>query len=221
MKKFLAGMLAALGLLIAPQTSAQESDTAPMWGIRAAFDVNIPGNWRGGGNSVKMYREGYGVTVGAVYNVYLGRNFYFEPGASFFYDSYSYDDLHILDSNGNIADSNPKIHKFGLRVPLLAGYTFSVGRGYYLSVNTGPELNYSLGGEISYRHTDALGEDFPTDLFGIHGQRRFDCAWRVGIGAPISAFFVSIDAAIGILDQLRGDMHFRENRVSVSATYYF
>ena len=75
------------------QDEAANVDTRPMWGIKATFDFNIPGNWHNDGSSIKMFDHGYGATLGAVCNIYLGHGFYFEPGLSFFYDSYAYNDL--------------------------------------------------------------------------------------------------------------------------------
>ena len=45
-------------------------------------------------------------------------------------------------------------------------------------------------------------------------------AWKVGVGFPIDNMMVGVDAAIGMTDLLRTPMSFRENRVSVSFTYY-
>lgn len=215
---FLLTLLISLG-----SVSAQESDNGPIWGVRAAFDVNIPGDWHfeGGGPSVKMYKTGYGATVGAVCNLYLGKGFYFEPGASLFYDSYSYDNLTIMGDPDNADDAvfDPSLYKFGLRVPLMFGYTFG-NDNFSMSVYTGPEVSVALVGKV--RLSDLPAEEvIDNNLFGPNGHNRFDMAWKVGLGVPFGAWTVSLDAAIGVTDIYRAGGKFRENRVSVGLTRYF
>lgn len=194
------------------------SDTQPMWGIRVAIDANIPGKWRGNGRSIKMYKPGAGIVVGGVYNVYMGRNLYFEPGLSAFYDTYSYDDLTVLGNDG-VVDSDPSVYKLGVRVPLTVGYVFSIGGNVDMSVFTGPELSYAFGGKVKVGDKELL-QNIDTTLFGADGQRRFDCAWKVGVGVPVNAFTVSVEAAFGLTDMLRTPMSYKEYRVSVGVTYY-
>lgn len=62
-----------------------------LWGLKATVDVEIPGKWRSENSSVTMYKPGAGFTIGGVSNIYLGKNFYFEPGVSFFYSQYRCD----------------------------------------------------------------------------------------------------------------------------------
>lgn len=205
-------------LFLCPRLAAQESeDTAPMWGVRAAFDMNIPGDWHINGSNVKMYNHGYGGTLGTVCNLYLGRGFYLEPGVSLFYDSYSYSDLSVIDATGNISAVDPSLYKFGLRVPVVAGYSFGIGRGT-MSVFTGPELSVALAGKV---RLDDNEEDFDLSLFGPKGQNRFALSWKVGIGVPLGSWFVSIDASLGVTDVYRSEISFREHRVSVGLTKYF
>jgi len=200
--------------------SETEEDTRPMFGIKVAFDVNIPGKWHNDNGSVKMYNHGYGFTLGGVYNVYLGKGFYIEPGVSLFYDRYSFDDLHIINNDGTIVDNNPTVYKIGLRVPVTVGYVFTLTDRFSMSVYTGPELNYSFAGKYIVKHKDSINTDFPSNPFD--GQRRVDCAWRIGLGFPINSFLIGIDASIGMTNLLKNpDISFRENRATVGVTYYF
>lgn len=220
MKRFLiAASLACLTPIFHP-AAAEEVDTAPMFGLRAAFDVNIPGNWHNSGGSVKMYRHGYGFTLGAVSNVYLGNGFYLEPGLSLFYDSYSYHDLQIAaDDTAGWTTADLSQYKLGLRLPVVAGYSFNVSDRLSMSVYTGPELSWAFDGKIRVKEPDLVG-NFPDALFGDF-HRRVDCAWKVGFGVPYNSFFISIDAAIGLTDLMKNPgISFRENRVSVGLTYY-
>lgn len=219
MKRYLLFAFVAICCAIAGR-AGEDSDTRPMWGVKAALDINIPGDWHGDAGSVKMYRHGYGFTVGTVCNVYLGNGFYLEPGASLFYDSYSFYKFSVAgEPGGENSVDDPQLYKVGLRVPVVVGYSFSIAGRFPLSVYTGPELSWAFGGEIKMKQK-AFADDMSGDLFG-HYQRRVDCAWKVGVGFPYGSFLVSIDAAIGLTNLLKTGMSFRENRTSVGLTYFF
>lgn len=192
--------------------------TSPMWGIRAAFDINIPGRYHYEGGSADMFHNGYGFTLGAVYNIYLKHNFYIEPGISFFYDTYKYD-ITLTNSDATYSTANPPCHKLGLRIPVVAGYTFNVNERMSMTVFTGPELNIALKGRAKAH--DEHNNDIGWNLFEEGNQHRVDLAWKIGIGFPIGDFMVSMEGAVGVTDLLRGSISFRENRASVGLTYYF
>lgn len=83
-------------------SSAQIIETGesnPVWGVRAAFDVNLPGKIHGNVIDDRMFRNGTGVTVGTVCNIFLGKKFYLEPAVSLFYDTYSYKGVTITGIN--------------------------------------------------------------------------------------------------------------------------
>ena len=216
-------LIPAIISCITLSASAQNdvADTRPMWGIKAAFDVNIPGKWHGDAGSVSMFRHGFGATFGAVYNIYLGKSFYIEPGASLFYDSYSYKNLVISGDAGNIIEEDPSLYKLGIRIPVVVGYSFSISDNFAMLVYTGPELSYAFTGDIKIKDSE-LQHSSDISLFGEYGtQRRVDCAWKVGVGFPVNQWLVSIEAAIGMTDLLKSGMSFRENRCSVALTRYF
>lgn len=221
MRRFITLIMICFGVLgtMRAQDEAANVDTRPMWGIKAAFDFNIPGNWHNDGSSIKMFDHGYGATFGAVCNIYLGHGFYFEPGLSFFYDSYAYNDL-IIPNEDTVVES-PSIFKAGLRVPLVAGYAFDITENLSMVVFTGPELSYAFAGKIRLPN-DGNWDDFDDSLFGRNGQRRVDLAWKFGFGVPFSdSWLLSLDASIGVTDLLPGPTSFRDNRVCLSVTRYF
>lgn len=207
--------------------SQNTDDTKPMWGIKAAFDINIPGKWRANGEGVDMFRHGFGGTVGGVCNIYLGHDFYLEPGVSFFYDTYSYGDITLQESDYSIFTIHPTIYKMGLRVPVVAGYTFDITDRFMMSVYTGPEASYVLKGGIrgEYKNSnnednEDLGESF--NPYGKHGlHRKLDCAWKIGLAFPTDYVTLTIDAAVGITDICKNDISMRENRVSIGLAHYF
>lgn len=210
--------LLLLCILPCAAASAQKSDRV-LWGTKINADIELPGKWKyDNGGSAKMYKPGFSLSLGAVCNIYLGAGFYFEPGLDLFYAGYHYDDIYINQGQ----KINPKVSKFGLRLPLVAGYTFNLSDRMGLSIFTGPQLSYAFAGKVSVEGNRDLGKDFPSDdLFGPYGQNRFDCAWKVGVGFPVDSYMLSLEADFGLTDLQKGPVKFRENRVGLAFTYYF
>lgn len=196
---------------------SENEDTKPLFGLRAGLDLEIPGKWHNQGGSVKMFRCGYGVNIGGVCNMYLAKGFYLEPGVSLFYQRYSYDDIYIDEDQ---TDKDPKIDKFGVRIPVMVGYDINLSEKSSISVYTGPEISYAFAGKYHFNKPELWGDLTTVSLFSTY--RRFDLAWKVGIGLPIGRSVVGIDAAFGLTDLMKNpDISFRENRVTLSLTRFF
>lgn len=191
----------------------------PIFGVKGAIDVPMPGKFHNSAGTIKMYNPGHGFSLGGVCNVFLGQGFYFEPGVSLFYEGYGYNDLLVTNANGEVVDCDPKLWKAGLRVPVVFGCTMDITDNLALTIFTGPELNYAFAGKNTYKHKD-LAEALPTNLFQY--MRRVDLAWHAGFGVPISGFLVSLEASFGLTDLIKNpNISYRENRISGSLTYYF
>ena len=189
-----------------------------LWGLKASIDAELPGKWHGENHSVRMYKPGVGFAIGGVSNICLGKNFYFEPGLSFFYSQYKYDLVIGVDAVNFFKD--PKLYKLGFQLPLVFGYTIDFSDKFAIDVFTGPQLRYALGGEVVIKDKEIKEE--VDDIIGLWNvQRRFDCAWKIGIGIPMKDFTLSIEADLGLTDLLKEDMSFRENRVGLGLTYFF
>ena len=190
-------MKTKITLLLLSIITALPSLADGLWGVKASFDINAPGKWHIGETSFANYHSGYGFSAGGVYSHYLTDNFFLEPSLSVFYDTYS-EELVIVEGMGNGTD--PLVYKVGLRLPLVAGYTFDITDTFALSVFTGPELDYAFAG--GYRLRDkSLKDDFDLGLFGNgSNQRRFTCSWKGGIGFPFSDWRVDFEAAFGLSD---------------------
>lgn len=189
------------------------------WGIRAAFDINIPGKLGGrlNGEKLDMFRTGYGGTIGAVYSHWFSDVVFLEPGLSLFYDTYSYKDLIIEGETKR--ESDPSLYKLGVRIPLVIGYSYYLFDSMPMRVYTGPELSYAFAGQIRIKDKSLIDN---TNLFGKEGfMNPFDCAWKIGVGFDTDFATVSVEAAIGICDVYKDFLKLRENRVSVSVTHYF
>lgn len=203
-------------------TSAQiieMRETNPVWGIRAAFDVNLPGKVHGNVIDDRMFRNGTGGTVGAVCNIVVGKKFYIEPAVSLFYDTYSYKGLTILGTD--YEENDPALYKIGIRMPVVLGYSIGITDRIAIAPFTGPEMSYSSAGAIKVHDKEKLKLD-NTSLFGKFGaQRRFECGWKIGVAFFSGMWAFNIDATIGLTNLMTNGTKFHENRGSVSVTRYF
>lgn len=212
-------LCSALFLIGSGASMAADSEKDSYFGIKAGIDMNLPGKWHYDDGSVKMYRHGYGFNLGGVYNAWLGKGFFLEPGVSLYYDSYSYYELYVSDGvSTTVFDKDPRVYKIGLRIPVVVGYEFGITERYSMNIFTGPELNYSFAGNIVGKNKELWG-DLTDTLFEM--QRRVDCAWKIGLGFPVNHFMLGIDAAVGMTDLQKGSISFRENRLTLAGTYYF
>lgn len=137
-----------------------------------------------------------------------------------FYDTYSYKNIEI-DAYHSI---DPKIYKTGIRVPVVAGYSFNITDIFIMSVYTGPEISYVFSGGIVGQYKNLNNEDLedtlnPYGKYGLH--RRFDCAWKFGLAFPTDYVTFMIDASFGITDICKNDISMRENRLSIGLAHYF
>lgn len=221
MKKLTIILCLLLGPLCSHAQIVEQGEHNPMWGIRAAFDVNIPGHVRINNYNDKMFRTGTGGAIGAVCNIYLGRKFYLEPAVTLFYDTYSYNDLVITNEYGDEVEKNMAIYKAGFRIPVVAGYSFSISDRLSIAPFTGPEFSYAFAGDIRIHNKELLDLEGNL-LFGELGcQRRAECGWKIGVAFFSDMWSFNIDATIGMTNLMTNGTAFRENRGSINITRYF
>lgn len=214
--------VALLVVMIACGTASvtAQNDASVQWGLKLSVGAELPGKWHGENNNVAMYRPGAGLAIGAVCNIYLGKNFYFDPGVSLFYSRYRYKDLYIMGDGGDLSEKDPTIHKYGVQIPLIVGYEIGFSGKFGMNVYTGPQLRYAFAGNTTLKNKELQKENKDVlDLWNY--QSRFDCSWKIGVGFPINSFNISVEADFGMTDLLKDDMSFRENRVGAAVTYYF
>lgn len=190
-----------------------------LWGAKASLDINMPGKWKVGDTSTKLYKTGFGFSLGGVYTGYVTDNLFVEPSLSLFYDTYSCD-FFIQEGDG-FAEEKPVTYKFGMRIPVVVGYTFDITDDFSISVFTGPELDYAFAGRNRFK-SKVLTENVGT-LFGKEDgmQRRFSCAWKGGFGFPFYDWRIDIEAAVGLTDVIVGPASMKENRLSISLLRFF
>lgn len=176
------------------------------FGARVAIDMTTAAN--GGGN----YSSNVGISAGAIYNIPLFMNLYFEPGLSIFYNTFGTSKWNSFVPEGSI---NPEtgegvavyyqisgsIRNLGFRVPLLLGYHFDISEDLKVGVFTGPQLNMNL--YARYFVTENLGNDLNVldhdcSLFGTQGFKHLDLQWNFGVGVTFQQYYVALNGAWGL-----------------------
>lgn len=220
MKKLLSIFIILLAAVAAKAQIVENGEGNPIWGVKAAFDTNLPGKVHSNVFNEKMFRAGTGGAVGAVCNIYLGKNFYLEPGLSLYYDTYSYKDL-IIAGEDLYEEYNPTVYKAGLRLPIVVGYSIGISDQLSIAPFTGPELSYAFAGDIKIHDKDRIDAN-DVSLFGNPGyQRHVDCGWKIGLAFFSGMWSFNIDGTIGMTNLMTNGMKFRESRGTVSITRYF
>ncbi len=206
MKKFFC-ILAATALL-SVGLSAQNSDSHGHFGIRVGGEIACPGEISQDGVGVDAFSVGGGIEFGAVYTAPITAGFYIEPGLKLYYNQYSFND--------DVVDTDASIRKFGMRIPVMAGYRFGLTDEIGLHVFTGPELEIGFSAkEHNCGYSASLyGED--------GGMKRVDLLWGIGAGVSYKRFFYAVSGSLGMLNMLSdSDAKFHENRVTFTIGYNF
>ncbi len=120
----------------------------------------------------------------------------------------------------HLAASLPPLKKFGIRIPVMAGYHFDFTKDIKVSVFTGPELEIGFSGkEYINGHNIEMSESIYGDNGGMN---RVNVLWGIGAGISYQHFYFSANGGIGMLNMLSGsDAKFHENRVTFSVGYNF
>lgn len=222
MKRFLisTALFSLASLTLPAQNSVcNNPDNRAYFGIRVGGEITCPGNMKIENVSVDVFKNGGGIEFGGIYNLPVVANFYIEPGLKFYYNSYSIkDDLLVMDEDFNITDLS--VRKFGLRIPVMAGYHFDFTPDIKLSVFTGPEFEIGLSGK---GHVNFDGEKISESIYGEDGgMRRFDLLWGVGAGITYQNYYFGVSGGIGMLNMVDDDyVKFHENRVTLTLGYNF
>lgn len=223
MKRILFFFIISLITLAGRAQSYSDEELLPVdrnhWTVTVAYDVSLPGDWKAADNSIKMFKSGSGVSVGADYMMLFGRNFFFEPGARLYFDTYRYDDIIVSsDPSAEQKKYDPAVKKTGLRIPLTVGYKFDIFKNGSLLISTGPEpvIGFSARSKIDKELGDQLEENLYKDL-----MNRFDIAWDVRAAAVFNRFRIDVTGAFGMLDILKTDLTMHEYRLSIGLGYLF
>lgn len=220
-KSLLALALVAVGAFSASAQNYAEGNStqAPYFGVRASFDLSCPSSDPG-----KMYKNGAGFSLGAVYNMPLGSNFYFEPGASLYYDTWAFSEGRKEINDVSLWDVS--FRNFGLEIPLMFGYQFNFTPSTSLMIFTGPTMRIGFVNDMHYK-SDGDGYEI-SDYEGMYGDgglyNRFDCAWKFGAGLNFDRYYVGVSGQVGMVNLYKDNVaadHFRMNTVQFTIGYNF
>lgn len=221
MKKFIISLI-SVGAAMSASAQAdllENPDNHAYFGARVALDISSTAD----GNN--YYSNGVGFSIGAIYNIPLYKNLYFEPGLSIFYDTFG------TETSINTPEGMPdgsvdgSIRNFGFRIPLVAGYHFDFTDDMQLSVFTGPQINLSLTAKEHFP-----GESY--SIFGDQGFKHVDLQWALGVGLTWQKYYISLSGGIGMTKardwKVRDEKNtilfedsFRRNNFSLAIGYNF
>lgn len=195
-------------------------DNKAYLGVRVGANVTCPGDVKVNNIGIDFFKNGGGIEFGAVYNMPVVANFYVEPGLKLYYDTYSVD-LDIVDAIiDEYSISSLSVRKFGLRVPVMAGYHFDFTDEIKAHVFTGPEFELGLSAK---EHVKVGKVSESSSLYGEDsGMNRVNCLWNIGAGISYQRYYFSVTGAIGMVNMYKDSpTKFRENRVTFSIGYNF
>lgn len=223
MKRFITPLV--LATIASASAFAQSSilnnpDNKAYFGIRIGGEVTCPGNITVENVGVDAFKNGGGFEIGGIYNLPIAANFYLEPGLKFYYNTYSLKNEMLDGIDEDITISNMSIRKFGMRIPVMAGYHFDFTNDVKVSVFTGPELEVGFSGK---GHIKGEGFDLSESIYGDDGgMKRVDLLWGIGAGVSYKHLYFGVSGGIGMLNMIDDSyVKFHENRVTFSVGYNF
>ncbi len=221
MKKYLISTVMVFATLlpgVAQSNIVNNPDNKAYFGIRVGGDITCPGKISAESIGVSVFKNGGGIEFGGKYNIPVVANFYIEPGLKFFYDTYSMKEGFVDELEDDIIFNSVSIKKFGMRVPVMAGYHFDFTKDIKVSIFTGPELEIGFSAkEYIKGHNIDMSESVYGDDGGLN---RVNLLWGVGAGISYQHFYFGVTVSIRKLNMRSdADALFHENRVTFSVGY--
>lgn len=186
------------------------------WGIRASYNLTMPGQFTFSDTKKEsVFKPGSGFEVGVTRQLPLVSGLYLEPGAMLFLDTYSVkSDKVYLFQNGTSISYN----KFGLRIPVMAGWQFKFGNKTKLYIFTGPEFEVGFTGKVKYKHSQ--GES-SFDVYASDGPgrlRNLALLWGVGTGVSFNKYYLGVSGYFGLTNMRNNSpsQSFHENHLLVT-----
>lgn len=222
MKKILiSAMLIVMGCfsMAAQNSIVNNPDNKAYFGIRVGGNLTCPGKLTSDDVDFSLFKNGGGVEVGGIFNGPIVANFYIEPGLKLYFDTYSAKKGLVKYLTNGILNS-VSVRKFGMRVPIMAGYHFDFTQDIKLFVFTGPELDVCfIGKEYDKGQYVKINES----LYGDNGSmNRVNLLWGFGAGISYQHLYFGVSGGVGMLNMANtSDLKFHENRVTFSLGYNF
>ena len=223
MKKFLVSLMLVMTAgvtVMAQNTIVNNPDNKAYFGIRLGGEVTCPGKISVDNLGLSAFKNGGGVEFGGIYNVPVVANFYIEPGLKFFYNTYSMKDEFVKALQDDIIFNSVSFKKFGMRVPVMAGYHFDFTDDVKVSLFTGPELEIGFSAK---EYIKGHNFDVSESLYGDEGgMNRVNLLWGIGAGISYKHLYFGVNGGIGMLNMVdEPGVKFHENRVTFSIGYNF
>lgn len=195
-------------------------DNTAYFGIRVGGDITCPGKVTANNIGLSAFNNGGGIEFGGIYNIPVAANFYIEPGLKLYYDTYSMKKEWLEAWQDNLIFDKASVKKFGMRIPVMAGYHFDFTQDIKLYVFTGPEFEIGLScKECIKGHNIESSES----LYGKDGDmNRVNVLWGIGAGISYQQFYFGVNGGIGMVNMMKDTgATFHENRVTLSLGYNF
>lgn len=219
-------LILAAGLLAGSQgVFAQDifdnPDNEAYLGVRLGLDISCPADVKNGPISFDLYNPGAGFEAGAVYNIPLWKNLYFEPGLMLYYSTMK-TDVTLMTTELSPASAACSARRFGFRVPMRVGYRFDFNP-VSVSVFTGPRLTIPVVGRLHY--SSKSGYETLSGSENLYGDeslmKRVDLGWQFGAGVSFGQWMFEISGTVGMLDMYKGPASMHESGVDLTVGYNF
>lgn len=209
-------LMAVMGVGAYAQVEDDVVEKRRQWGVSINIDMCTPSKVSMDGSSESVFETGAGVSVGGLYNISLGKTarWFIEPAVKLYYDTYSSKDGAVQDGD------KLKLEKFGVRVPIHAGYRFVIGE-MNLGVFTGPVFDLGIAGREKIKGGRYNASVSP---FGDKGDfKRFNFLWSVGAAFEYEHHVFGLDLNYGCVNMYGGsqDYSFTDNVMSFTYAFKF
>ena len=232
-------LVALMAMVMALGVSAQSFDTSRL-GVRLSIDAARPGDLSTGDGYTKLsiFGSGAGFSLGAVYKVDLTDNLFIEPGLGFYYNTFSInnhflgdmieDMLESIGADMDYKTTSRSVRRFGMRIPVMRGYTFPLKDDFSFRVFTGPMLDVGLSADMYYgMKIDGYDIHKAASLYGKNRMlNRVDCYWNIGAGVTFAEhYYLGLQADLGMCNMAKKSDGYKpslhENVVQLSFGYNF
>lgn len=205
--------------LLAGAGTAVASDALSGLGVRTSMEVTIPSGGRG------YYGNGAGFTAGVSYTMPLTGNFSFDPELLFVYNTMSNKSEVMIDDRYY----NGAARSFGLRIPLMFSYNFSLHPNVTMAVSTGPWLNINLSAKQNVLPNMETPVPVPAQKANLfdQGWKRVDAQWGLKLSFTFAkSYFVGITTGVAFTPLASfGDkdkkIRIHRNTIAISLGYNF
>lgn len=190
------------------------------FGVRVSYELACPGDVKlTKGLKADMFGNSSGFNVGVVYNMPVFFGFYFEPGVSIAYNTFSMNRA-LVDATLEQEVSAASVRMWDFRVPVIGGYKFNLLPGIGLSVFTGPELSLGMSAKAHYKFGTLSASE---SAYGGDGfMNRTDVKWRFGVGATFAGhLYGALSGAVGLCDRMEDDYSMKSNLFDITIGYNF